>query len=68
MSTFPKGRQKLKTGNDSDATGPQLFLCGQSGTQVIAGDTIEDLSSERHVTVVDHSHDISEFRNLREVR
>ena len=52
MSTFPKGRQKLKTGSDSDATGPQLFLCGQSGTQVIAADMIEDLSSEWHVAVL----------------
>jgi hypothetical protein len=52
MSTFLKGRQKIKMGSDSDATGPQLFLCGQSGTQVIAGDTIEDLSSEWHVAVL----------------
>ena len=52
MPKFPKGRQKLKTGSDSDASGPQLFLCGQRGTQVIAGDTIEDLSSEWHVAVL----------------
>jgi len=42
----------LKTGSYSDTTGSQLFLCGQSGTQVIAGDTIEDFSSEWHVAVL----------------
>jgi hypothetical protein len=52
MSMFPKVRQKLNTGSDWDATGPQLFLCGQSRTQVTAGDTIEDLSNEWHVPVL----------------
>ena len=69
MSIFPKGRQNIKTGSDSDATGQQLFLCGQSGTKAIAGDTIEDISTARCcVSVVEHSHDLSQYRNLREVR
>ena len=46
MSTLSEGRQKIKAGSDSNATGPHLFPCGKSGTQVISGDKIEDHSSE----------------------
>jgi hypothetical protein len=52
MSTFPKGRQKLKKGSDSDATGPQLSICRLSGTQVIAGDANENISSEWHIAAL----------------